>query len=446
MHVGGVSLTRIDAVVELRRAMVQFRTGGTPWGRVEISPDGKPTACQRVAPENYARRLLDVIDQLREQRSKQLASRITEAALGIGSEDRNKHWSINPKSGKKTLRPREPLYWIDENGKKHGDRRFKPCEGVIIERLDEYKPDQVRGRRENRMLGAWRKADFKKRLYEACQLHGLHLREVPANYTSRQCSRTGLPGLRCDDVPVVDFLDKPLWRKAVKRAKERKAHPTKDKPYDAEARLLVALDAKWPDRNAVPEAQLSEYAKKVKRAKPLRLITKGGDLFVAGPNNPAGLIQHAVQADLTAAANIGLRALIDPDFPGKWWYVPCIQDKAAGTAVPHGDKVKGSQCFQPDPAKPEQFGSLVKPPSDDSPPRKAKRKSNKKASAEAPDGKEFTNFWSDPSTQDLRNATKGGLWLPTPVYWRCVRKRVVATLWKHNGLEPARLDIDPDVE
>jgi len=58
----------------------------------------------------------------------------------------------------------------------------------------------------------------------------------------------------------------------------------------------------------------------------------------ADPESPAA---RGLQADLNAAANIGLRALLDPDFPGRWWYVPCD----AATGRPAGDKCTGAACL-----------------------------------------------------------------------------------------------------
>ena len=57
-------------------------------------------------------------------------------------------------------------------------------------------------------------------------------------------------------------------------------------------------------------------------------------MFVSSAPHSSGAV---IQADLNAAANIGLRALMDPDFAGKWWYVPCDPK----TKIPKADKVKG---------------------------------------------------------------------------------------------------------
>jgi hypothetical protein len=47
-----------------------------------------------------------------------------------------------------------------------------------------------------------------------------------------------------------------------------------------------------------------------------------------------------LQADTNAAGNIGLRALLDPDWSGRWWYVVCDPR----TLKPVAEKVKGSEA------------------------------------------------------------------------------------------------------
>lgn len=399
MNVGGLSLTRLATLTEFRR---QVQVGYF----TRLKPDGSKGEIK----EAFGQRILDAMERMREQRVKQLASRIVEAALGVGRMKRA--------DGRDRKRPQSPV--------------DAPCHAVVIENLRNYRPDELQTRRENRDLMNWSAGKVRKYLEEACQLHGLHLREVMPNYTSRQCSRTGLPGLRCDDVPIDEFLTAPWWNKAVNAAAKR----LQENGSDSLDQMLVALREKW--------SKASDSDKRGQRT--LRLPRAGGDQFVAAPSGGRAerIPARVIQADLNAAANIGLRALLDPDFPGRWWYIPCVEDKAAGTAAPRADKVKGSICFGPDPSKLEQFGSLLKPgagDSSDGQSRSARRQRNRRSNAE---GKETTNFWSDPRATALRNAEDGGFWLPTPAYWAWVRKRVVAALWQANGLGDLLTDLVRD--
>jgi len=342
--------------------------------------------------ESFHRRLLDTRDRLREQRVKQLASRIIEAALGVGR-------IKIPKRGKAPERPRRAV--------------DAPCHAVVIESLAHYRPDDLRTRRENRQLMQWSSAKLQKYLKEGCQLYGLHLREVPANYTSRQCSRTGLPGVRCDDVPAEEFLNAPWWNKAIGAARKK----LENNGADAKDRFLVKL----ADRLKESQADKKPLPATVRVPRP------GGDLFVAAPpwnllrsNAEADLgsaTRRAVQADLNAAANIGLRALLDPDWPGRWWYVPC----KGGTPEPASDRIKGSKAFN-------EVASL--PTGGSSPPGSGADKGRpKKNRSKAP--REIENRWRDPSADGLTS----GQWSPTRAYWNAVQSRAVELLRRQAGLD-----------
>jgi hypothetical protein len=368
-HVGGLSLTRLATLTEFRRKVqVGFFT--------RLRPDGTKPEIK----ESFGQATLDALDRLREQRVKQLASRIVEAALGIGR-------IKTPKGGKT---PKRPSKAVDA-----------PCHAVVIESLTHYRPDDLRTRRENRQLMTWSSSKVKKYLAEACQLNGLHLREVPAGYTSRQDSRTGAPGIRCQDVPAKDFMQSPFWRKQVAQA-EKKGTEGKG---GARERFLVDLNAKWKDRT---EAAW-------KSAGSVRIPLKGGELFVsADPRSPTA---KGIQADLNAAANIGLRALLDPDWSGRWWYVPC----KAGTSDPVLDRIKGSKAF-------EGVQSL---PADGAAPAgsEASKGQPKKNRGRAP--KEIENLWRDPSSDGLA----AGRWKQTQAYWNDVQYRAVRLMRKRAGLD-----------
>jgi hypothetical protein len=222
---------------------------------------------------------------------------------------------------------------------------------------------------------SWSSSKVKKYLSEGCQLHGVHLREVSAAYTSRQDSRSGLPGIRCIDVSVEEFRNARHWRNRVRHAAEKD---------DAESRYLVHVDMHSDDKTT------------------LRLPLKSGDLFVSVDG-------RTLQADLNAAANIGLRALVDPDWPGKWWYVPCRTD----TGKPFADKVKGSIAVDSEqPLAPKASG-------------KPKRE------------KDVVNLWRDCSSEPLRSEQ----FMPYEAYWNGVRHRVVNSLEeRHEGLLEQRIE------
>lgn len=355
-NVGGLALTRIATMRSLYQLHKAFA--------MRAKPD-KPRGASEKGETNagVARSILNAMEKMREQRVKQLASRITEAALGIG---------------------RIKFEHIEAGAERPRTRVDKPCHAVVIENLTNYRPDERQTRRENRQLMAWSSSKVKKFLSEACTLHGLHLREVEAGYTSRQDSRTGAPGMRCQDVPVKEFMTAPWWRRQVNRANEKVRAGT----GDARDRYLHKLD------------QILRRVASQDGSKSVRIPLDGGELFVsADPRSPS---VNGVQADLNAAANIGLRALLDPDWPGKWWYVPC----AAATHQPHPDKVKGSDVFKAC----ELLAPLPDSISSQNGPKPAKKQ------------REIVNLWRDPSAEGPQTGQK---WRGTAEYWNDVRCRVI---------------------
>jgi hypothetical protein len=255
----------------------------------------------------------------------------------------------------------------------------------------------------------WKSAEVRKRLADHCRLYGLHLRDVDPHYTSRQDSRTGVPGIRCVDVPVADFLAKPWWRKQVAQSLKKK----QSGKGNARDRYLLALIEKW---SMASEAEKRE-------AKPLRIPLKGGELFV-----PAGRCEcckredpksaPAIQADLNAAANIGLRALVDPDFPGKWWHVPCDPK----TRKPISDKVKGSILDGVGPLQ------AVFPSDSTKEPRRGRTARND------PRPKEIVNLWRDPQGSRITGIDRCEIWQEWSEYWNKVEEKVVRLLAQQAGI------------
>lgn len=363
--VGGLSLTRLAMLTEFRRKVqVGFFA--------RLRPDGT----RAETKEQFGQKALDALEHLREQRVKQLASRIAEAALGIGRMKR-------PKEGKD---PKRPNVQMD-----------KPCQAIVIEDLTHYRPDETRTRRENRQLMTWSSSKVKKYLAEACQLHGLHLREVSASYTSRQDSRSGAPGIRCQDVPIKEFIQSPFWRKQVAQAERKQA----EGKGDSRERFLCDLNVMWKDKAVVDW----------KKAGVIRVPVRGGEIFVSA--DPASPAAKGLQADLNAAANIGLRTLTDPDWPGKWWYVPC----EPGSFRPVKDKVEGSAVVNPDQA-------LRQPAQAQSGDAKDKKKRGKKSAGKP---KEVVNLWRDISSSPLE-CIEFGEWKEYAAYQSEVQCQVIRVL------------------
>ena len=366
-HVGGLSLTRIATMRSLWQVQKAYYYGPCPEnpraGVDKIEEDAKHG-------RKFGERALRSMERMREQRVKQLASRIAEAALGAGC-----HKPAKPgKHDRK--RPRM--------------RTDAPCHAIVIENLRNYRPDELQTRRENRALMAWSAANVRKYLDEACQLHGLHLREVMPNYTSRQCSRTGLPGMRCVDVRVDQTSGEPQaywWKNRLAAAKKKvDADGSGGK---AEDRFIVALAKYLEEACSSGSLPRKDYTVQIPR--------RGGDLFVVAPawdqlKRGEADARSALQADLNAAANIGLRALFDPDFAGKWWYIPCDST----TGMPAKDKCAGAACL---PHNKQIFSSSQQAQHD------------------------VTNMWRDPA-----GIIADSDWKPHTAYWNAVESRIMGQL------------------
>ncbi len=374
-RLGGLSLTRVSTIRALYQLHIAFSMRPTP-----DQPKGAPEKGDSNA--GIAARLLKALERLREQRVKQLASRIAASALGLGG-----HWKPievphHVPSGKPTKKTR--WVWVEDT-----EPRYPACQAIVIESLTNYRPDERRTRRENRQLMSWSSAKVKKYLAEACQLNGLHLREVSPAYTSRQDSRTGAPGIRCADVPIDEFLSVPWWRKRV-----RQAYSKSEKERTPLDLHLVQLEQKW-----------SQTAQSERKERCIRIPVRGGDLFVSAwePPGVATNPLRAIHADLNAAANIGLRALMDPDWSGRWWYIPCN----AKDGKPAKNKVAG-------------VPPTVIPDAPLSPPASRDQRRSKKRRDE-----DIVNRWRDPSAGAI---CEGEDWRGTKDYWHDVEARVVQIL------------------
>ena len=365
--VGGLSLNRIATIRGVYQVMRAYASRPEPTNLRAGVDRLEKAAAQKLRPE-FGRRMLAKMERLRENRVKQIASRIVEAALGVGSE--------NPLHRKGRKRPIAAIR----------DPRFAPCHAVVIENLENYRPDDKRTRRENRGLMTWAARAVHKYLTEGCELHGLYLRQVSPSYTSRQDSRTGSPGLRCNDVPVGELTNLEGWV----------------------GKLIARAEAAVKNATATPRQRylvtLAEAARNGEITSPtVRIIAPGGQLFVAADSfSPAA---KGIHADMNAAANIGLMALLDPDWSAAWWRLPC----KTATGEVDETKVGGSAAVQ--------VGKAILD-----------------ASAEA--GKGYVNAWSDPQDKAVSRRE----WVDTKAYWRRVEDRVVEILlaWNRSGRHAAR--------
>jgi hypothetical protein len=362
-HRGGIGVDRLRHIRTLYDLRKAFRMRPTPAQLLGAPRSGNSSS------ENFARRTLQALETRRENRVKQIASRIVEAALGIGAEP---HSDQSDKAYPKRA-PRKL--------ERPADARFRSCHAVAIENLKNYRPDELQTRRENRQLMEWSSSKVEKYLKEACDLNGLQLVQVKPTWTSSIDSRTGSLGVRCRDFPSADCLrEQSLLARKLKDANEGKldGEPGSTRYLQAithgnrgwSLRREPSGDLRWhPSPRATGDI-----------APPIRLPQRGGDIFVSG--DPKSPLASGIQADLNAASNIALRSLLDPDWVGTWTYV---------LADPRTGKLDSKWAKDASPLKDTGQISIVS--------------TSKPANPNSAKVKSATYCWRKPSSSPLRDST-----------------------------------------
>jgi hypothetical protein len=134
----------------------------------------------------------------------------------------------------------------------------------------------------------------------------------------------------------------------------------------------------------------------------VRLPRIGGELFVSAHSNSPKV--SGLQADLNAAANIGLKPLLDPDWAGAWWFVPA----SLTSGKPIAEKVAGSSAWQDD--------RVIIDVAQDIP--ASRNRGSKKSKA-------FVNAWNPLHHSDLDEKQA---WQTTKQYWAQVEDAVARRL------------------
>jgi len=219
---------------------------------------------------------LDKINELREQRVNQTAHMILAEALGLELMNPAKV-EIDGKS-KWQLKSERDL---------HGRYKQKKqrVAAIVLEDLSRYRTSQDRSRYENSQLMEWSHRAVIAKLQDMAQVFGIQIITVDARFSSRFCSRTGVPGIRCAQV-AKGFENEYPWKKWAEEKDERaqliqSATEMLNKGVDLKFTLVLPMDGGPAFFPVIPHAQGKE-----------------------------GL---EANADINAAVNIGLRAIGHPD-------------------------------------------------------------------------------------------------------------------------------------
>lgn len=275
---------------------------------------------------------------------------------------------------------------------KRGEATFPFAHAVIIEDLTDMGPRAANTRDMNERLIRWAAAAVRDRLVESCQLHGLHLRLEEAAYTSRQDAQTGKPGLRCVEVNEHRFISEWQWEY------ERSAARLNTRQESAQDRVVCTLWKRINDRGP-----LSGHS--------VLLPATRGRLLVTLNSAGQPTKRHVA---LTAAANIGLSAILDPHLPSARWRVSAVWDdgKQLYVAAKNRDRADGALLADWAVRGDSTSGSLTTGAMYDSKPDL--RSNNTRV----------VNLWRDPSGLPLNE----GEWLLTPEYWDLHENQIASVL------------------
>jgi hypothetical protein len=290
----GLSLERLEQLDELRRRLLALNRAllHTPGERSKHGKGTKGRELPDPCPD-----LLRKMDQLREQRVKQTAHLILARALGV------------------TLRSPEKSQDIRAARDIHGEytriiRKDKsvsqPVDFIVLENLDRYTASQGRARNENSRLMKWCHRELLFRLKQmATEVYGIPIIEVHAAYSSRFCSRTGIAGFRAVEL-TPDAEYEWQWRKHLDRlakhdSGEKKLKPPALREVKRVAALLETLKHINSNRRRDPATN-----RWIDAPRTLLAPMAGGPIFIP-------MAGAAMQADINAAINIGLRAIASPD-------------------------------------------------------------------------------------------------------------------------------------
>jgi hypothetical protein len=165
----------------------------------------------------------------------------------------------------------------------------------------------------------WCHRAVRDKLKQLCEVFGLPVVETPAAYSSRFCSRSGVPGFRAVEI-APGFECVPPWS-WIKDKKDDNGQPT------SEAAHIHELIKQMAEAQRIPTAS----GKPVSKPRTLFAPLAGGPVFVPIVDSSGGveLAPALVQADINAAINLALRAVADPSL---WAIHPRLRSRREGAS------------------------------------------------------------------------------------------------------------------
>lgn len=265
----GLSLLNIEELEETRKLLVS-------WSKRARTPE----EVRRIdRNEKFGQNLLDHIQNVKDDRLKQMANLIVMTALGYKYDEHQKCWK----------------------------EAYPACQVILFEDLGRYLFKMDRPRSENSKLMKWAHRSIPKMVYMQGELYGIQVGDVRSEFSSRFHAKTGAPGIRCHSLTEDDLKSGSSLIKELIEAK----FLTDDKvpllkPGDIVPRqggeLFVTLGSHWnrgKNKLAVIHADINAAQNLQKRfwqqnseifRIPCRLVkTKDGEFYI--PKYQSKLIQ-----------------------------------------------------------------------------------------------------------------------------------------------------------
>lgn len=302
----GLSLERIEQIEELRKRFQSLNQ------TLRRSIGGKPPIRSDESVPDPCPDLLDKLDNLKEQRVNQTAHMILAEALGLRL--------APPPVDKRALREKQDQHGVYEKILGKSGTWIGPVDFIVIEDLSRYRASQGRAPRENSRLMKWCHRAVRDKLKQLCEVFGLPVLETPAAYSSRFCSRSGVPGFRAVEIaPGFENVAPWSW---IKEKTDDCGKPTVEAAYIKELIHQIA------DAQKIPTAS----GKTPSKPRTLLAPLAGGPIFIpvcenGAMPNPERMQPSVVQADINAAINLALRAVTDPKL---WAIHPRLRSQTEG--------------------------------------------------------------------------------------------------------------------
>ncbi len=296
MGMRGLSMKRLEQILNLRQRCQSFaKLENRYYGPYKTGNYNPPDSNRDELPD-CCPLLLERSNRIREQRVDQTAHLILAEALGM--ELKNPADVVD----KKTRKAEVDLHGEYQRRKdKHG-KPYPRCSVIVLENLERYKTSQERTKMENSRLMKWAHRAIIEKLEDMCRPFGITLMLVDPAFSSHFDSRTGLPGVRVNQVARGFENEYPYnrWIEGKNKAGKDDTQLAKD------IKALVKTFAEHP-----------EYTGE------LILAAEGGKEFMPVAAPPSGN-DGPINADVCAAGNIGLRGIADPQ---RWDIFPRLRTK-----------------------------------------------------------------------------------------------------------------------